>query len=216
MDMGIFKNKYKSYFSNKSFLISTLLAVVLLIISLVVNFYAALYATERASNSVTDLILSNIPVFDADGIFVYGAELFFIFIFFLCVLELKIIPFTLKSIALFVIVRSIFVSLTHIGPFPDHTMINSNFIGKFTFGADLFFSGHTGLPFLMALVFWDSKFLRYLFIASSVLFGIVVLMTHLHYSIDVLGAYFITFSIFRLAELFFKKDLILFKNGLKN
>ncbi|MBI3904685.1 MAG: hypothetical protein HY309_03785 [Pseudomonas fluorescens] len=40
----------------------------------------------------------------------------------------------------------------------------------------------------------------------SVLFGISVLLGHLHYSIDVFGAFFITYSIFCLAKKFFPKD----------
>ncbi|HUC88905.1 MAG TPA: phosphatase PAP2-related protein [Candidatus Paceibacterota bacterium] len=200
-----------SCISDKRFVVSVSVAFAFLIVSAIINFYAGSYATERASNSVTDIILSNIPVFDLDGIFVYGSVIFFIFITLVCFYHPQRLPFTVKSIALFVIIRSIFISLTHIGPFPIHSFIDpNNLISKFTFGGDLFFSGHTGLPFLMALIFWEDKFFRYLFIATSVMFGIVVLMAHLHYSIDVLAAFFITYSIFKIAVFFFKKDRELF------
>jgi hypothetical protein len=59
--------------------------------------------------------------------------------------------------------------------------IDSMLVNKFSFGGDLFFSGHTGLPFLMALLFWENLRLRVLFIASSVFFGIIVLMGHILY-----------------------------------
>ena len=81
---------------------------------------------------------------------------------------------------------------------------------KFAFGGDLFFSGHTGLPFLMALIFWDNKYLRWIFILTSVMFATVVLLAHLHYSIDVLSAFFITYTIFHIALFLFKKDRRLF------
>ncbi len=87
-------------------------------------------------------------------------------------------------------------------------------MSKFAFGGDLFFSGHTGLPFLMALVFWKKPILRYFFIASAIGFGAVVLLTHLHYSIDVLSAFFITYTIFHIAEFLFRKDRKLFYSGL--
>jgi hypothetical protein len=63
-----------------------------------------------------------------------------------------------------------------------------------------------GLPFLIALVFWDNKVLRTSFISLAIILGAVSLMGHLHYSIDVLAAFFITYSIYHLAERFFKKD----------
>ena len=199
--------KYFSHFKDREFLISAITAIFLLVISLVINFYAGTYATEKSSNSVTDIVLSNIRIFDVDGIFVYGAILFWVFIAFLCLFKPKTIPFTFKSVALFIVIRSVFISLTHIGPFPGSVIVSSsNLFQKVSFGGDLFFSGHTGLPFLMALVFWDNKFLRYLFVASSVFFAIIVLLGHYHYSIDVLSAFFITYSIYKIAEFLFKKD----------
>lgn len=209
--MNNWLQKAKSHFKDKTFLMSIGFAVILLFISLVVNFYAGIYATENASNSVTDIILSNIRVYDVDGIFVYGPIFFWIFIAWLLISEPKRIPFALKSIALFTIIRAIFISLTHIGPFPlDVVMDTSKLMQKFAFGGDLFFSGHTGLPFLMALIFWHDIKLRWLFIATSIMFGVVVLMAHLHYSIDVLSAFFITYTIYKIATFLFKRDEILF------
>ncbi len=198
--------RIKPYLTDTAFLRSVAIGIVLLAASLFVNFYAGLYATERASNAVTDVILSNIPVFDVDGLFVWGTLGFWIIAGLLGLGHPRKIPFALKNIALFILIRSVFITLTHIGPFPTHLAIDSNIIHKFTFGGDLFFSGHTGLPFLLALIFWEDVRLRIFFIASAILFGIVVLLAHLHYSIDVLSAFFITYSIFKIATIFFKKD----------
>lgn len=182
------------------------------------TYLAIIYATEKASNSVTDIILSNIRVFDVDGIFIYGPVLFWIiigaYIFFF---EPKKIPFTIKSIAVFLLTRSIFLTLTHIGPFPDRIQIYSTGIfSVFTTGNDLFFSSHTGFPFLMALIFWDNKYLRIFSLIASLIFGTVVLLGHLHYSIDVFAAFFITYTIFHLNEKLFKKDREIFINGIGN
>ena len=91
-------------------------------------------------------------------------------------------------------------------PSPD------NIIDWFTFTGDMFFSAHTGLPFLAALLFWQNKIWRYVFLISSLIFGATVLLGHLHYSIDVFSAFFITYGIYHLAIKFFPKDYKLFKS----
>lgn len=203
------------YFQNKQFLFSVLWSLLFLIASLVINFYAGLYAAHSASNSVTDIILSNTQVWNVDGIFIYGAVLFWVFVGVIAVIRPHQIPFLLKSITLFILIRSVFITLTHVGPFPTQIPLTTEWtLSKFTSGYDLFFSAHTGLPFLMSLVFWNHKYLYWFFLAASIFFGVIVLLGHLHYSIDVLAAFFITYSIFHLAELFFKKDREMFEKGL--
>ena len=206
--MGNLLEKYRTCFRDKKYRVSFFGALVFLLTALVLAFFSIIYANERASGPVTDIILSNIPVFDVDGLFVYGPIFFWaIIIFFLIFKEPKRIPFALESIATFEVIRSIFVMLTHIAPFPTHVSIDTSGIwGVFTSGSDLFFSGHTGLPFLIALVFWDNKILRTISIAASVFFGIVVLLAHEHYSIDVFAAFFITYTIFVIAKKLFRWD----------
>ncbi len=201
--------RYKNAY-NKEFVISIAISFFILIVSLIINYYAGAYATKSASNSVTDIILSNIPVYNVDDLFVYGPIVFWLFVSVILLIKPKAIPFTLKSIALFIIIRSISISLTHIAPFPTEVPIDSNIIKDFTSGGDLFFSAHTGLPFLMSLIFWKDIKLRVIFLLSSVAFGVIVLMGHLHYSIDVFSAFFITYTIFHIGELLFKKDFELF------
>ena len=201
--------KYKTYFTQKSFIISVLIGILFLLASFVINFYAGTYATENASSPVQDIILSNIPVFDVDATFIYGPLFLWLFVAIILLYEPKKIPFVLKSVALFILVRSIFITLTHIGPFPDQIIVSadpSKWVSKFTFGGDLFFSAHTGLPFLMSLIFWDNKYFKWIFFATAVFFGIIVLLGHMHYTIDVLSAFFITYTIYHIALALFKKD----------
>ena len=190
-------------------------SIVILLGSLVVNFYAGTYATEKASNSVTDIVLSNTRVYDLDGFFVFGPVVLAAFVIMLCLIKPQKLPFIFKSISLFVLIRSVFISITHIGPFPDQMVVvtGASIIKDFTFGGDLFFSAHTGLPFLLALIFYKERILRNLFIATSVLFGAVVLLSHRHYSIDVLSAFFITYTIYNITIRLFKKELSLFNEN---
>ncbi len=208
--MTSFIAKHKFHWTCKDFLKSVTSGTLLFFLSLVVNYAAGVYATARMSNSVNDIVLSNIRVFDVDGIFVYGVFLFILFVACLLIYEPKNIPFVVKSLALFILIRSFFIMMTHLGPYPTHVSINSDVLSKFSPGGDFFFSGHTGIPFLMALIYWENKSLRYIFIAIAILFGVVALMGHLHYTIDVLSAFFITYTIYRLAEIFFPKDKKMF------
>lgn len=207
------KNARKLFFADKRLRRSSLIALLLLAGSFVINFYAGTYANEKWTTPVTDIVLSNTKAYDVDGIFSLGIPLFFLFILIRCLRYPTHIPYILKSVAAFIIIRSVFITLTHIGPFPWRVMVlNAGFLWKLNFGADLFFSGHTGMPFLMALMFWRNKWMRYIFIFAAVFFGIVVLLWHLHYSIDVLAAFFITYTINHLNEIFWKKDRLAFQN----
>jgi hypothetical protein len=78
-------------------------------------------------------------------------------------------------------------------------------------GNDLFFSGHTGYPFLLALIFWNIPVLRYFFFLCSIAGGVVVLLGHLHYSIDVFSAFFIAYGVFEIAKKIFNKEYNLLK-----
>ncbi|MDE2001675.1 MAG: hypothetical protein KGI60_03895 [Patescibacteria group bacterium] len=205
------KQNYRHFWEDRDLLYSSVVGVLFLIASLIINYAAGMFATLNASNSVTDIILDNVPRMNVEYVFVQGILLFLAFVAYLLIKDPRRIPFALKSIAFFVIVRSIFVSLTHFAPFPDNNFdVYGSFIKNFTFGGDLFFSGHTGLPFLMALLFWQNKRLRFFFICASIFFGTAVLLGHLHYSIDVFAAFFITDSVYRLGSGLFSKDKALF------
>ena len=205
--------RYRHYAAQQEFRVSVLLSVLTFAASLITVFYAIGYATESASNSVTDIVLSNTPVFDVYQFFVYGTAFFVLSGAAFIAAHPKRIPFALHAIALFYFTRAAFISLTHLGPFPLDTASSFDFgtiLSRFFFGGDLFFSGHTGLAFLLALMFWQEKNIRYLFLGASVYFGAIVLLGHLHYSIDVASAFFITYGIFHIAEWLFPKDRAVF------
>ncbi len=65
---------------------------------------------------------------------------------------------------------------------------------------DLFFSGHTGTTFLLLLYVWKYPRLRAVMAVGHVLVVASLFFSHLHYTIDVLGAYAITFSLFAVRE----------------
>jgi len=206
-------SKYKKAIASKGYIQSVAVGGVMLTASLILSAYAVAFATRNASNYVEDIILSNIPAYDVDALFVYGTFLQFIVLALVLLYKPERLPFALKGVALFFLIRSIFISLTHLGPIPvDVPPTPAPFLNSIFYGGDYFFSGHTGLPFLGALVFWHQPLLRYFYLASSLFFGTIVLLGHFHYSIDVLAAFFITYSIYEMAKWLFPKDYALLRS----
>ena len=94
--------------------------------------------------------------------------------------------------------------LTHFGA-PQGAISPPGFPGivsALSFRQDYFFSGHVAFPFLCFLLFKESR-IRWFFLASSIVMGVVVLLGHLHYSIDVFAAFFITYASYRIGGLVF-------------
>lgn len=65
---------------------------------------------------------------------------------------------------------------------------------------DLFFSGHTATTFLLLLYVWRFPRLRAPMLAAHVLVVASVFAAHMHYTIDVLGAWAVTMVVFTLRE----------------
>lgn len=65
---------------------------------------------------------------------------------------------------------------------------------------DLFFSGHTATTFLLALYCYRDRVLRPISLICHFVVVAAVFLAHLHYTIDVVGAYAITFSVYVLVE----------------
>ncbi len=111
-------------------------------------------------------------------------------------------PFATKVLAFIIITRALVLNMTNLGMPTDIVPIISNI----TFGGDLFFSGHVANTFTLGLIFWNIKFLRYLFITFSIVFGISAVLGHYHYSIDVISAPFFAFGIFHISKKLFSND----------
>jgi hypothetical protein len=65
---------------------------------------------------------------------------------------------------------------------------------------DLFFSGHTATTFLLLLYVWRWPALRAPALLGHVVVVLSVFLAHLHYTIDVAGAYAVAFAVFALRE----------------
>ena len=114
-------------------------------------------------------------------------------------------PFLLFTLAVYLAIRAAFVFLSPIGApagmldMSKLDYIFSKIMGAWTFNNEFVFSGHTGIPFLFFL-FFETRGLKTLMFAGSLAMAVCVLLSHNHYTVDVLSAYFVTYAIYKLSE----------------
>ncbi len=195
---------------------SLYLGIFLLLLSFMIQVGAGQYSIKKAALSgfTGDILLDNLPTLNLDFIIVQGAMYFWLFSMILLISRPRYLLFALKAIALFVVCRAFFISLTHIGFYPSQAVFDGNGLlnhiyNRLIYGGEFFFSGHTGAPFLLALIFWDDEPWRKFFLVATVVFGASVLLAHVHYSIDVFAAPFIAYGVFRIAAKIFRSDYLL-------
>jgi len=205
--------RYRALFGNRAYVRSVCEGAAFLAASSIAIFAAVTYATVHASNYVTDFVLSRVGPFNVRFLFIYGTFTAFVITGGLLVSRPNRLPFALKAIALFLLVRAVFVTLTHVAPSPIDPQKPAPFFNSIFYGSDLFFSGHTGLPFLAALAFWHVPQWRTFYLALTAFFGTIVLLGHYHYSIDVLAALFITHGVFQVSCWLFGREYALFRSS---
>lgn len=191
---------YKTLLLDKKFLIMLIIGYVSYLITIEISNQAGFIATQAASVPLTDIFLSNVPRVDTSFIHANLSYFFFDARVALIFLLLPYAPFAFFSLSLLLMTRAIFINMTNLGIPTDSIPI----VSTGTFGGDLFFSGHVAFPFMLALVFWQIKPLRYGFFLVSILFGASALLGHYHYTIDVFAAPFFAYGIFIASKHLFK------------
>lgn len=197
----------------RSMWFGVLLLVIAVIIQIVLGHFSSRVAVDAPA--VRDIFLDNLPLINLDPVIVGGAIALWVFAWGLLIVHPRYLIFSTKAIALYIISRAFFFSLTHVGPYPLRYSPNPHDHGYglyhlVTFQGNFFYSGHTAFPFLLALIFWDNKYLRYLFLILTVFFGASVLLAHVHYSIDVFAAPFIVYGMYVITAKLFPVDYALF------
>jgi membrane-associated phospholipid phosphatase len=105
--------------------------------------------------------------------------------------------------------RMLSMYLTPLDPPPLLIPLEDPFVQSVSSGVltrDLFFSGHTSTLFLLFLSCTGRK-MKVFFLICTILVGILVLVQHVHYSIDVVAAPFYAYTCYKLSSYFALKVL---------
>jgi len=163
---------YKDFFTARN-AAPLAFAIFFLIFSLFFQFRAGEYTNQMGGHFLGDMVLDNIPTIDLSVIIVEGAFLTIIIGTFLVLSRPRYMLFAIKTVALFIVIRSIFISMTHIGIYPNQIIFDGKFSDRvyetLNLQAGFFFSGHMGLPLLMGLIFWRRPVLRWSFIILGII-----------------------------------------------
>ncbi len=86
-------------------------------------------------------------------------------------------------------------------------LINKTFYEGVFITKDLFYSGHTASILLMSFCL-KNKLHKKLTLFAAICIGIMVLLQHIHYTIDVIAVPFFTYLVFHLSKKFVEKSLV--------
>ena len=163
------------------------------------------YADQRVLPQSSDWLLDQLPRWNWVPLLTWGWLALHAYAVGTALLYLpRRIPFLLWLMAVYLCVRTLFVFLSPIGA-PERILDMREFdalfamvAGEYTFQNEFIFSGHTAVPFLFFL-FFEARLHKTIMLLGSLSMALAVLVTHNHYSVDVLSAWLVGYSIFALA-----------------
>jgi hypothetical protein len=192
---------WKSFFQNKRYRIEFVITIIILIPLLLSFSQFLLFVERRAGVILNDPLLNSFNPIDLTWLIfalIYLSLIIFIITTFNKPGRLLL---ALQSYGLMVIFRTIAMYITPFEPPATLLLLNDPFVQLFGEGdiltKDLFFSGHTGTLFLLFLL-EENKTLKSIFLSATIIVGTAVLLQHVHYTIDVFVAPFISYTSYKI------------------
>jgi hypothetical protein len=174
-----------------SFRIKFFIGIVLLVSVLVSFPFFFQYIEQRQGEVLNDVVLDNLPTRDVSipifAIIWAGTALFFVRSAQSPMLFLTYMyAFILLSLSRFMTIYLVPLEPPH-NLIPLVDPISNSFYGKSFITKDLFYSGHTATQCLFFLCF-RRKIDRFIAVLCTIAIGFLVLVQHVHYTIDVIAA----------------------------
>jgi len=186
------KTNWQHYWQEKKNRVAFFVSILLLALVLFCFLHFLTYNESRQGYRFNDPILSLFSPLDF-SVITFGITYF---------MGLSGIAIALKKPKLFVQIVQAYILITFfrmlsmyllpleapadIIPLKDFFLQNTFYSGRDNL-KDLFFSGHTATIFLFGIYFSDKK-LKIIFFLGSIVIGTLVMLQHVHYSIDVFFA----------------------------
>lgn len=196
---------WRKAWSNKGFRQKTVVASVVLIAVLIAFPFFFALIEQRHGTQFNDRLLQFLPAIDVSGVTFVVIWSMSVFLWIRCAQKPYIFLVTLCSFVILCFTRMITISLFPLNPpeglIPLRDPISSLFYGgpEVFITKDLFYSGHTATQFLIFLCLQkrNDKIIAFL---STLTVAALVLIQHVHYTIDVLGAFVITYFVYLLGK----------------
>jgi membrane-associated phospholipid phosphatase len=166
------------------------------ILLLLPQFFSKIEA--RQGIVLNDWLLQRIPSMDFSVVIFILVWSTCLLILIRCIQQPAIFLMTLYFLIIITLSRIITISIVPLNP-PNGLIILKDPLTSLTYGGssifitkDLFFSGHTANLFMFYLCL-QKKRDKLFALFTSLLVGLLVLVQHVHYSIDVIGAFVFTY-----------------------
>ncbi len=198
--------KWKEAWVYRSFRTRTIAGIIcLLAILIFFPFFFGLIEARKGGIELTDPLLYSIPAIDLSVpifLIIYSTTIFTLY---RCWKDPSVFIIFLWSYIILCLLRIISITMLPLEPPSDLVQLRDPITyliyGNESVTKDLFFSGHTATQFLMFLCL-KKKTDRTILLVSTILIAIMVLLQHVHYTVDVVVAPVITYLAYWLTKSF--------------
>lgn len=202
-DFKIDDTSWNQAFANTQYTRKFILGCLFIVANLCFFPYFFAYIQQRPGIQLHDIVLRNLPSHDV-SVTIFSVIYFSVIIGIRRALKYPQLFLTFMwAYILLNLVRMTTIFLVPLEPpiglvsLSDPLLVP--FYGKTSITKDLFFSGHTSTVFLVLLVVKE-KWEKILMAFSVVVVAILLLIQHIHYTIDVVSAPFFVFVIYHFAK----------------